>query len=206
MVVDELLPRLARAGLRAEPRDRVALMGYSMGGYGALLLASQLGKARVAAVVAESPALWTSSADAARRGLRRRRRLPPQRRLRPARALAAIPVKIDCGLADPFYRAAKEFADGLTPARPDPSAAATTTTATGARSRRPPSSSSAGRSPAAPDAGFPPRRITPEPVGRRSTSHPGIPVLVGELQRFVPHGTGPNAGPAFDDELFVNVL
>jgi hypothetical protein len=25
-------------------------------------------------------------------------------------------VKIDCGIADPFYRAARQFADGLSPA------------------------------------------------------------------------------------------
>jgi hypothetical protein len=82
MIVDELLPMLARAGLRTEPRDRVALMGYSMGGYGALLLASELGPARVAAVVAESPAV-DGAGPGRGRGLRRHRRLRPQRRLRP---------------------------------------------------------------------------------------------------------------------------
>jgi len=115
MVLDELLPRLARAGLRAEPRDRVALFGYSMGGYGALLLATQLGKARVAAVVAESPALWTSPDDAARGAFDdatdyRRHDVFARRG-----ALAGIPVRVDCGLADPFYPAAKEFAGGLEP-------------------------------------------------------------------------------------------
>jgi S-formylglutathione hydrolase FrmB len=115
MVLDELLPRLAGAGLRAEPRDRVALMGYSMGGYGALLLATQLGKARVAAVVAESPALWTSAGDAAAGAFDdatdfRRHDVFARRD-----ALAGIPVRVDCGLADPFYPAAKEFAEGLDP-------------------------------------------------------------------------------------------
>jgi S-formylglutathione hydrolase FrmB len=115
MVLDELLPRLAGAGLRAEPRHRVALLGYSMGGYGALLLASQLGRARVAAVVAESPALWTSPGGAARGAFDdatdyRRHDVFARRG-----ALTGIPVRIDCGLADPFYRAAKEFAGGLDP-------------------------------------------------------------------------------------------
>ena len=115
MVLDELLPRLARAGLRAEPRDRVALMGYSMGGYGALLLATQLGKARVAAVVAESPALWTSPDDAARGAFDDATDYRTHDVFARRGALAGIPVRVDCGLADPFYLAAKEFADGFYP-------------------------------------------------------------------------------------------
>src|SRR6476661_8045057 len=55
MVVEDFLPLLARHGLRT---DRIGLLGWSMGGYGALWLATQLGPARVAAVVAESAALW----------------------------------------------------------------------------------------------------------------------------------------------------
>ena len=116
MIVDELLPMLARAGLRSEPRDRVALMGYSMGGYGALLLASDLGPERVAAVVAESPALWTSPAAAAAGAFDGTADFARHDVFARRKALAEIPVKIDCGLADPFYRAAKEFADGLSPA------------------------------------------------------------------------------------------
>jgi pimeloyl-ACP methyl ester carboxylesterase len=115
MVVEEFLPTLARLGLRTGPYDKIALLGYSMGGYGALLLAEELRSARVAAVVAQSPALYTDVDDAmpgafddaadfrrhdvfARRG-----------------ALSGIPVKIDCGLADPFYRTSKLFADTLDP-------------------------------------------------------------------------------------------
>jgi S-formylglutathione hydrolase FrmB len=113
MVVDELLPMLARAGLRSEPRDRVALMGYSMGGYGALLLASELGPARVAAVVAESPALWTSPDQAAAGAFDDAADFARNDVFARQEALTDIPIKIDCGLADPFYGAAKEFADGL---------------------------------------------------------------------------------------------
>jgi S-formylglutathione hydrolase FrmB len=115
MVVDELLPRLARAGLRTEPRDRVALLGYSMGGYGAMLLATQLGKARVAAVVAESPALWTSPGDAAPGAFDDDADYRKYDVFARRGALAALPLKIDCGIADPFYPAAKVFADGITP-------------------------------------------------------------------------------------------
>jgi len=116
MIVDELLPMLARAGLRSEPRDRIALMGYSMGGYGALLLGSELGPARVAAVVAESPALWTSPAEAAPGAFAGTADFVRNDVFARRKTLAEIPIKIDCGLADPFYRAAKQFAEGMDPA------------------------------------------------------------------------------------------
>ncbi len=67
MIVHELLPRLAAAGLRT---DRVGATGWSMGGFGALLLARQSGRAAlggctVAAAAAASPALFPSFAAAA---------------------------------------------------------------------------------------------------------------------------------------------
>lgn len=62
MITGELLPYLRRIGLRT---DRIGLFGYSMGGYGALLAAERLGRTRVAAVAAASPAVFTSY-DAAR--------------------------------------------------------------------------------------------------------------------------------------------
>ena len=61
MVVDELLPLLADHGLRT---DAIGLMGWSMGGYGALRLAGLLGPGRVRVVVAASPALWSDPDDA----------------------------------------------------------------------------------------------------------------------------------------------
>jgi S-formylglutathione hydrolase FrmB len=110
MVRDELLPLLGRHGLRT---DRVGLMGWSMGGFGALSLAGQWGPDRVAAVVAESPALFTSY-DAA----------TPGAYDDPADyvevtvfgrqdALAGIPVRIDCGTADPFYDATRTYLRGF---------------------------------------------------------------------------------------------
>lgn len=62
MITDELLPHLRRLGFRT---DRIGLYGYSMGGYGALLAAERLGRARVAAVAAASPAVFPTY-DAAR--------------------------------------------------------------------------------------------------------------------------------------------
>ncbi len=58
MVLDELIPMLGSQGLDT---SRVGFLGWSMGGYGALLLGARLGPARTAAICAVSPALWTSS-------------------------------------------------------------------------------------------------------------------------------------------------
>ncbi len=62
MVLDELIPMLDTKGLDT---SRVAFLGWSMGGYGALLLGGRLGPARTAAICAVSPALWLSSGAAA---------------------------------------------------------------------------------------------------------------------------------------------
>jgi S-formylglutathione hydrolase FrmB len=62
MIVEELLPVLDHHGLRTQ---RLGLGGWSMGGYGALLLAERLGRSRVAAVAVDSPALWTRWGDSA---------------------------------------------------------------------------------------------------------------------------------------------
>jgi enterochelin esterase-like enzyme len=105
MVLNELIPMLSSQGLDT---SRVGFLGWSMGGYGALLLGARLGPARTAAICAVSPALWTSSGAAAPGafdgaddyaansvwGL-------PQ--------LGQIPIRIDCGNSDPFYAATKQF-------------------------------------------------------------------------------------------------
>lgn len=67
MLVAELPPMLAAQGLRT---DRVGALGWSMGGYGSLLLAresarAELGGTVVVAAAAASPALFASYADAA---------------------------------------------------------------------------------------------------------------------------------------------
>lgn len=58
MVLNELIPLLDTQRLDT---SRVAFLGWSMGGYGALLLGSRLGPARTAAICAVSPALWLSA-------------------------------------------------------------------------------------------------------------------------------------------------
>lgn len=105
MVLDELIPMLSERGLDT---SRVGFLGWSMGGYGALLLGARLGPARTAAICAVSPALWTSfgaTAPGAFDGAADYEAnsvwgLP---------ALASIPIRIDCGNSDPFYSATKQF-------------------------------------------------------------------------------------------------
>jgi S-formylglutathione hydrolase FrmB len=109
MVLNELLPMLTEQGLDT---SRVGFLGWSMGGYGALLLGARLGPARTAAICAVSPALWLSPGAAA-----------PGAFDGPADfvansvfglfALGAIPLRIDCGYDDPFSAATAEFIAGL---------------------------------------------------------------------------------------------
>jgi enterochelin esterase-like enzyme len=111
MVVEEFVPLLARRGLDTR---RLGLYGWSMGGYGALLLAGRHALP-VRAVAVASPALFTtpgqtpsgafdSAADYRRNDVFGE----PDR-------LAGVPVRIDCGQSDPFYEASRAFAARLRP-------------------------------------------------------------------------------------------
>ena len=109
MVLDELLPMLGSHGLDT---SRVAFIGWSMGGYGALLLGARLGGARTAAICAVSPALWTSygatapgAFDSAEDWSANTVFGLPQ--------LASIPIRVDCGTSDPFYSATRQFVEQL---------------------------------------------------------------------------------------------
>jgi dienelactone hydrolase len=115
MVLDEWLPRLAEAGLAARTADRIGFLGWSMGGYGALLLASRLGPKRVAAVVAESPALWLRAGDSARGAFDDAADFKANDVFAKRAVLSRIPIRIDCGIADPFHSAAEKFVAGFDP-------------------------------------------------------------------------------------------
>lgn len=109
MVVEELLPLLAERGLRAAPTDRIGFLGWSMGGYGSLRLGGLLGPDRVAAVVAVSPGMWTDPEDASRSGFRDAREYEEFTVQGHQEDLAGIPVRIDCGTGDQFYRAVEDY-------------------------------------------------------------------------------------------------
>ena len=116
MVIRELIPRCRRLGLARAPR-RIAAMGISMGGYGALLLAEKYPDL-FAAVAAISPAIWTS--------------YPQARQANPgayasaaafaagdvvthAAALGRRPVRVASGSGDPFYPGVQALSRALPP-------------------------------------------------------------------------------------------
>ena len=105
MVLDELIPMLSDKGLDT---SRVAFIGWSMGGYGALLLGARLGPARTAAITAVSPALWLSAGEAASGAFDGSGDFAANS-VFGLPALASIPIRIDCGNSDPFYSATKQF-------------------------------------------------------------------------------------------------
>lgn len=116
MVIEELLPLLGGKGLAT---DRISLLGWSMGGYGALLMASRLGPKRVAGVVAASAALWRSPADSAAGAFDDREDFIRNDVFAARSKLTGIPLRLDCGRDDPFIVANRAFAREL------PDAAAT---------------------------------------------------------------------------------
>jgi pimeloyl-ACP methyl ester carboxylesterase len=116
-LLDEFVPLLgSQHGLMV---DRFAVLGWSMGGYGALLAAVSR-PSRVAAAVASSPAIWRSydeahrvnpgafdsAAEWARHDLIGR-----------AGEFRGLRVRVDCGEHDPFTPGVRAFRDRL----PDPS-------------------------------------------------------------------------------------
>jgi S-formylglutathione hydrolase FrmB len=114
MLIDELVPLIeARTGT-----SRRALMGWSMGGYGALL-AAELHPRHFAGVAALSPALWTRAEDAARGAFDDPEDFHRHDVFAGRAGLATTPVFIACGSGDPFLANARRFAAGLPGARTD---------------------------------------------------------------------------------------
>jgi enterochelin esterase-like enzyme len=116
MVVDDLLP-LVRKQIGYD--GRIAFLGWSMGGYGSLLLASELGPQRVFAVVAESAALWTTPGASSPGAFDDREDFLAHDVFAPRRlaVLGRIPVRLDCGRSDPFVSGNRAFARALPTAR-----------------------------------------------------------------------------------------
>ncbi|MCV7385477.1 alpha/beta hydrolase-fold protein [Mycolicibacter longobardus] len=109
MVTDELLPLLADQGLDT---SRVGFIGWSMGGYGALLLGGRLGPRRTAAICAVSPALWLSPGATAPGAFDGASDFAANS-VFGMPALGSIPIRVDCGNSDPFYTATQAFIDQL---------------------------------------------------------------------------------------------
>jgi enterochelin esterase-like enzyme len=114
MVISELIPRCRRLGLGRPPR-LTGLMGISMGGYGALLLAEKYPHL-FAAVAAISPAVWTSyqhAKDANAGAYASAAAFSASDVVTHTAALAGLPVRIAAGNDDPFYPGVQALARAL---------------------------------------------------------------------------------------------
>jgi len=110
MVVDEFLPLLADQGLDT---SRIGLMGWSMGAYGALLLGSQLGPDRVAAIVAQSPAMWKDGAHSPDGAFDDLEDYTEHDLAGRQNELDGIAIRIDCGTGDGFYPVVRDYVSGF---------------------------------------------------------------------------------------------
>jgi S-formylglutathione hydrolase FrmB len=109
---DEFLPVLAAHGLLV---DRLGVLGWSMGGYGALICGITQ-PARVAAVAASAPAIWQSYPQARRVNASAFDSAAEWTRwdvLARAGELRGLPVRVDCGDHDPFASAVRAPRDRL---------------------------------------------------------------------------------------------
>ena len=114
MVTGELIPLCRRLGLGRPPR-RIGMMGISMGGYGALLVAEKHPHL-IAAVAAISPAIWTSYAQAraANPGAyASAAAFAANDAVTHAPALARVPVRVAAGRDDLFYPGVRALARAL---------------------------------------------------------------------------------------------
>jgi enterochelin esterase-like enzyme len=114
MLMRELIPMCQRRGL-GRPPHRIGVMGISMGGYGALLLAEKHPRV-VTAVAAISPAIWTSysQARAANAGAYASAAdFAADDAVTHAAALARAPVRVAAGYDDPFYPGVQALARAL---------------------------------------------------------------------------------------------
>jgi enterochelin esterase-like enzyme len=110
MVRDEFLPLLATRGLDV---GKNGLIGWSMGGFGALHIGSQLGSAGAAVVIAESPALWTSASRSARVAFDGANDFDANTPFGRQRELDGVAVLVDCGTGDGFYPTAQKYVRGF---------------------------------------------------------------------------------------------
>jgi S-formylglutathione hydrolase FrmB len=109
MVLGELIPMLAGKGLDT---SQVAFMGWSMGGYGAMRLASRWGAARTFAICAISPALYLTYWGAPRDAFDSLDDFRKNSTVNAAE-LTSIPLRVDCGTGDGFCIATREFVNRL---------------------------------------------------------------------------------------------
>lgn len=116
MVINELIPMCQARGLGRRPQP-IGIMGISMGGYGALLMAEKHPHL-FTAVVAISPAIWTTYAEAegANAGAYTSASdFAANDAVTHADALAGTAVRVASGLGDPFHPGVVALVKSLPP-------------------------------------------------------------------------------------------
>jgi len=112
MLLSEFIPMIDRHFGTSQR----AVLGWSMGGYGALL-AAETAPPRFKAALAASAALWTSPGSTAPGAFDGPADFYAHDVFRGVSTLANMVIRIDCGTGDPFYPADRTFAASL-PSRP----------------------------------------------------------------------------------------
>jgi S-formylglutathione hydrolase FrmB len=111
MLLDEFLP-LCRRELRLGGNAGTALMGWSMGGYGALR-AAELRPHEFRGVCAVSAALWRSFDDGVGDAFDGAEDYAANDVVAGVEGLRGLPLRLDCGRQDPFYVANLAFVEAL---------------------------------------------------------------------------------------------
>lgn len=109
MLLEEFLPLLGERGLDL---SRLALLGWSMGGLGALMHGARLADQGAAPpVLAVSPALWPAYDQAMPGAYDTEQQYDDCMAL--VRQGLELDARVDCGTADPFYRDVRAVLDGV---------------------------------------------------------------------------------------------
>lgn len=110
MVTDEFLPVLQRQGLDTA---RLGFHGFSMGGYGALRLASVVGTPTVRVVSVLSAAIWQPGGGFSSSGFASQAEYDRYTVFGRQSELDGIPLRLDCGTDDPFCPADRAYVAGF---------------------------------------------------------------------------------------------
>ncbi len=115
MMLDEFLPMLASNPALDLSTDRIGLFGWSMGGYGALRVATLVGAPRIAAVAVSSPALWADPRNFPPRAFDSFEDYQANSLFGRQPAFARIPLLINIGSSDQFFTYTRQWAADLHP-------------------------------------------------------------------------------------------
>jgi S-formylglutathione hydrolase FrmB len=109
LLTDEFIPHVEEL----VGRQQRALLGWSMGGYGALL-AAERHPADFRVIAAASAALWRSYSQTAPGAFDSSADYDRNDVFSGVRRLDKVPIRVDCGTSDPFYSADRHFTSLLT--------------------------------------------------------------------------------------------